>query len=434
MTLELSHFTDQSQKESNKMVASWNESLCGDLVKKWKERYSSSSRIHESLCLWLNTKKAKKSNKSNDGEASATILNNYYPTLTVLLGWQHDPSKFVESNKNLYKWSFTLSVGPLCEGPNSESTLGDDTLNGLTKLESSGGSTDLWLKKTQFTTDSQTGGSTLVDSVSKGEKWGVWIRLSKSGYANDRVGVFAMRQFHYGNILGFIVGEKYIAQSEPGTKIDNLELSTYMEKKFRNHEGQVVTVRNSVRKCIVGGSDCTPLFLGMHYILCETETSSEKKVAPNVELLTDGTVRVIKRIEKSEEIVLSSRLVCPLDTSNFGQRSSGKVSPAVCAERKLLSQYTAAVTVKVENPTNQVVVPVSDTDQNSKTDSDPTSTVAAAMPPKKKPRLFNSMESVLKCIPQEDKRTELIQEVFKLPANERLDYANAYVVKMMNEK
>ena len=284
---------------------SWNKGLCDRTLPVWVDQYGSVQKVKELL--------------SRGSDSKKQMLRPYEGTLGALMMLRFKPSsEFFDKYNFYYKWEFQSDKYVIAEGTNTQGELVG--VQDASNFCSNGTQAVLSLRKC---------------GSGSSDRWGELISVRKSRFNpdEDALGVFAERQFHYGSIIGFVSGE---VSHYDGCHTMDVQMTNAVSGEdiyFRGPDGRCVHVTNKLR---VKWNDAFPLYLGMHYI----QVSKGKKRDSNVELLTDGTVRVIKRIKSGEELILHDQLVCPLDTSNWSGTSSVPSALAECKDRcmKLLTE------------------------------------------------------------------------------------------------
>lgn len=277
---------------------SWNCALTDATAAVWVGDYATVSKIKDVL--------ARGSDKMRPFEVAMSSL------MTV----RFKSTEFLDKTEIYYKWNFECPNYLIAEGLNTQGDIvGVQDASGFC---SNGTRAVLSLRK-----------SNSASGKSTDKQWGDMISVRKSEYnkAEGALGVFAERQFHYGSIIGFIAGECYSHDASPKMDVQVTDGVTGEDTCFRCEDGRCVRVKNKFR---TKWNDLVPLYLGMHYI--QKCKKGKKDKGPNVEVLTDGTVRVIKRISNGQELIVQDNIVCPFDVSNWSDSST---MPSKLSAKKL---------------------------------------------------------------------------------------------------
>jgi hypothetical protein len=152
--------------------------------------------------------------------------------------------------------------------------------------------------------------SPALHKTKKASEWIDWVYLSRSISDEEKLGLFAARRFNPGIVIGCIVGKRIWTAKGVGS--DALPEGSYASDQFNIYN------RRSLKQTVVSpASDDTDddVYLGFHFIKDSNGrverkrrrggTKSKNDTHDNVEILPNGDVRIIKAIQKDDEILFS---------------------------------------------------------------------------------------------------------------------------------
>lgn len=300
------------------VMAHWNEQLDDEKLDQWRKRYRSAQSI--SRC-WEDMVDA----------SGLTIHEKFFPTLAHLMHiGQHDARKVVEQYDVLYRWDKHTKervIDPQETSDESEPEGSGDTrvlmpneqfceMKNDTKVVLSISSSELDEASTPQPNKAKRDGHV---------KWVEWFEIRRSKLNEERLGLYAARQFAKGAVIGFIAGRQIYRSGNAGEAIfpdAPCEEKGGADYVFRDFEGYRVCVRSKKRKMWQNGKK---LYLGLHYMMdaltLSTHTSSAYEALcrlQNCVVLPDGSVMTLRKINVGDELLgYRSVNACPARMGKF---------------------------------------------------------------------------------------------------------------------
>lgn len=175
----------------------------------------------------------------------------------------------------------------------------------------------------------------ILEMMSSSNSWRDYFLLKESEHRPGNAGLFSLRQLRKGTIIGYHVGEPVdeIKSSQVDADVERTSEEAIKDEgdtmTLRDNDGRIKVIRSPRKR------RDAPIYMGLHLAIDPSDEPLGQRHA-NAIYSEDGSVRVLKKIAKGEEILVLRRGSGGTSVDNvLGRGEKDKTEHALAKKQRL---------------------------------------------------------------------------------------------------